>query len=252
MGQIYRLGIASILVAAFSVTLPQMASACAYCPPPGQMEQGKYDAVVAGRTSNSRKSGVWNIVDVVVVRAIEGRTWPQRITFRTSIRGCCLPPSPGPEIANGTPVVVYLMQEAGIWRAAYWSTLASAAQVDPRVALVYPPRVNGAGTRGTVYRRPSPESGKPRGATDRWVGPDDYPAQAIREKQEGKVRVLLRVGFDGRGKACTVKTSSGTPLLDSTTCRVLMRRGRWNPMQTGYGDFKEFDYPFEYRWRLPQ
>lgn len=57
----------------------------------------------------------------------------------------------------------------------------------------------------------------------------DYPAEAIRNREEGTVAFRLEVGADGKPSGCSVASSSGSSSLDSTTCRLLMERATFVP-----------------------
>jgi protein TonB len=80
---------------------------------------------------------------------------------------------------------------------------------------------------------------------------EDYPAAAMRAGEQGKVGFHLTVGADGRPTACSVTASSGSAILDSTTCGLLMRRARFSPArdETGRPTIGTFDSSFT--WSLP-
>ena len=63
----------------------------------------------------------------------------------------------------------------------------------------------------------------------------DYPSAARREEEQGTVRVTYTVGADGRVSNCAVVQSSGSPSLDSTTCRIFERRFRYTPARDASG-----------------
>jgi protein TonB len=75
----------------------------------------------------------------------------------------------------------------------------------------------------------TPKAPKPKGRPGEWVSRNDYPAQDLREGNEGTVRFRLGVGADGRVTSCTVTGSSGFPRLDTTACTKLTQRGRFEP-----------------------
>lgn len=80
-------------------------------------------------------------------------------------------------------------------------------------------------TRAIVPTKPP----KPKGRPGEWVSRNDYPAQDLREGNEGTVRFRLGVGADGRVTSCTITGSSGFPRLDTTACAKLTQRGRFEP-----------------------
>lgn len=86
---------------------------------------------------------------------------------------------------------------------------------------------------------PAPRLAKPaqpRGNPADWFSPDFYPPAAKRAGAQGRVSVLLTVGTDGRVSSCRVTSSSGNDDLDSTTCRLAQRSGRYKPAQDENGN----------------
>jgi TonB family protein len=57
----------------------------------------------------------------------------------------------------------------------------------------------------------------------------DYPDAALRAGEQGDVELQLVVAPEGRVISCTVLKSSGSPVLDSSSCRLLVRRARFWP-----------------------
>jgi len=60
-------------------------------------------------------------------------------------------------------------------------------------------------------------------------------------KVDGTVVALVRVGIDGRAKACSIVRSSGSARLDSETCDLIRQRFRYEPARNGAGDPIESD-----------
>jgi TonB family protein len=58
---------------------------------------------------------------------------------------------------------------------------------------------------------------------------DDYPAVAMRNREEGMVGFRLDVGANGRVSNCTITQSSASASLDNATCRLLTARARFTP-----------------------
>lgn len=79
-----------------------------------------------------------------------------------------------------------------------------------------------------VAQPPPPSTEVPVPLPGDWIVNDDYPADAIRREAEGNVQVRLDVDPAGRVSACTILKSSGDASLDSTTCRLLTLRARFN------------------------
>lgn len=73
------------------------------------------------------------------------------------------------------------------------------------------------------------------GSLSRYFSTEDYPAAAMRYEQQGAVGFRLALAPDGRISDCVVTRSSGSAVLDRSTCRILSRRVRYapNPRMTG-------------------
>jgi len=63
----------------------------------------------------------------------------------------------------------------------------------------------------------------------------DYPRAAGEEGVGGTVGVRFRVEPDGRVSSCNVTRSSGSPVLDDTTCRLIVERFRYDPSRDPEG-----------------
>ena len=79
----------------------------------------------------------------------------------------------------------------------------------------------------------------------------DYPAEAIRSGEQGAVAFKLAVGPDGRPAGCEVTSSSNSETLDSTTCRLLMERARFEPARDVDGRAVADSFNGRIVWRLP-
>lgn len=66
-----------------------------------------------------------------------------------------------------------------------------------------------------------------------WFKADDYPAEAMAKGIQGNVKVEVNVDADGKPTTCRVAQSSGSELLDQTTCRIVLERGRYLPAKVG-------------------
>jgi TonB family protein len=83
------------------------------------------------------------------------------------------------------------------------------------------------------------------------VWDSDYPDEAIRKEEEGTVAFRLDVGSDGKPTACAVVESSGSAMLDSTTCRIMMERPRFQPARDANGKPVADQIASRITWRLP-
>jgi TonB family protein len=80
---------------------------------------------------------------------------------------------------------------------------------------------------------------------------EDYPAAAARAGQLGTVYFRLSIGLDGRVHGCAVTKSSGSALLDSATCGLMVRRTRFTPATDPQGAPRSDEYDGQIEWRLP-
>lgn len=85
-----------------------------------------------------------------------------------------------------------------------------------------------------------------------YLSNEDYPAAAIRAEEEGTTQVRLTVGPDGRISNCQISRSSGSPALDSATCRILPRRVRFHPALDRRGRPATGRFEARISWRLPE
>lgn len=100
--------------------------------------------------------------------------------------------------------------------------------------------------------RVQPKSPQPKGNPANWANSNDYPTRALREEKEGTTRFRVTVGADGRVTSCEVTGSSGSDELDSTTCSLITRRGRFNPATDGEGNPVGGSWSSAVRWQIPK
>jgi periplasmic protein TonB len=102
---------------------------------------------------------------------------------------------------------------------------------------------------------PAPVVSKAAGAKGdpaQWVTSDDYPPSALREEREGVTKVTWQINEQGRIENCSVVSSSGSPDLDETACRVLTRRGRYSPALDQSGKPMRSTQSRSIRWQIPK
>lgn len=85
-----------------------------------------------------------------------------------------------------------------------------------------------------------------------WVTNDDYPAEAIRNQQQGTTGFRLEVDEKGVVTACTVTSSSGSQILDDATCALLKARAKFGHAEDGQGRPIPAVYSNRFRWILPK
>ena len=85
----------------------------------------------------------------------------------------------------------------------------------------------------------------------RWITTDDYPAAALRQGLQGSVVISAMVGTDGRVRSCIVTKSSGSQLLDDTTCRLYNKRAHFTPARDADGNPIGAQRTDRFRWQIP-
>jgi len=87
--------------------------------------------------------------------------------------------------------------------------------------------------------------------TAAWATNSDYPAEARRKAMQGDVEFELQVSEKGCGISCAVTKSSGWPLLDEETCRLMVERARFNPARDKDGKPIPATWKSAFHWQLP-
>jgi TonB family protein len=96
-----------------------------------------------------------------------------------------------------------------------------------------------------------PAQAVPIGSQAEWVTPDDYPPQALREELSGRTRVRLDLDVEGVPTRCSITSTSGSEVLDSTTCARLMERARFRPTLNDAGQAVPAIFETSVFWSLP-
>lgn len=116
-------------------------------------------------------------------------------------------------------------------------------------------------TAGTAPAEPSPVvaidvrpalPARPSTNPATWVTTADYPLAALRENLEGTVDFMLAVGPDGRVSECSIRGSSGSDLLDGTTCDLVRQRAVFVAAQDASGHPVAGTYRNRVRWMIPR
>lgn len=92
------------------------------------------------------------------------------------------------------------------------------------------------------------EPPRPLGNAGRWATNDDYPATAMREEREGSTSFKATISPDGRVSACDITQSSGHADLDAETCKLVIRRARFQSLP---GSGQRF-FESKVNWRIPR
>jgi len=114
------------------------------------------------------------------------------------------------------------------------------------LALAFAAGATSAGAKARPARAVMP-AGLPSLFSD-----DDYPLEAVRNEEQGTVAFALSIGVDGGITGCTIESSSGSPLLDATTCRLLTERARFTPAKDKKGKPTTDTLRSRITWRLPE
>ena len=92
---------------------------------------------------------------------------------------------------------------------------------------------------------------QPRQPQYRWFQSSDYPAEALRRREQGVVRYRVEIDAQGQPSDCRIAISSGSRILDDTTCLIVVQRGRFVPARDGNGQAVSGTYTGNTRWTLP-
>jgi TonB family protein len=123
------------------------------------------------------------------------------------------------------------------------------AAVSPPSAASRGPAARSQATRSAA-RRHLPARAKANLAS--YLSDDDYPAEAIRNEEQGTVQFTLHVTAEGAVGRCEVIASSGSAILDGTTCRIMVERVRFEPARDARGRAVPDRVTSRLRWVLPQ
>lgn len=80
---------------------------------------------------------------------------------------------------------------------------------------------------------------------------DDYPARARRNRESGTVVAGFEVAEDGFVEGCHIVRSSGSTVLDETSCRLFVGRMRYDPARNRAGVPVRSSVSHAFEWVLP-
>lgn len=100
----------------------------------------------------------------------------------------------------------------------------------------------------SVAGQPTPPRPINRG---NWVQADDYPLEAAKFGLAGKVRFRLDIDPQGHVTGCEILQSAG-PVLDAVSCRVLVKRARFEPARGSSGQAAASTYESQITWAVPE
>lgn len=91
---------------------------------------------------------------------------------------------------------------------------------------------------------------EPIGNPGDWFPPESYPPEARIASQEGRTEFSLDIDAAGRITGCNITGSSGSDLLDSTTCSQLILNGQFKPARDRNGKAMPGKWNSAMRWQL--
>lgn len=84
-----------------------------------------------------------------------------------------------------------------------------------------------------------------------WVNQNDYPARALRDDKEGRVRFQLDVSSEGKVTGCSIVETSGSTDLDDATCSHLLLRATFLPARDEAGTAVAATWRASVLWVFP-
>jgi TonB family protein len=90
----------------------------------------------------------------------------------------------------------------------------------------------------------------PIGNPGDWFPADAYPPEAKAAGMQGRTAFQLDIDDKGRITSCNITSSSGSPLLDSTTCALLVTNGRFAPARGADGRAVPGSWSSAMVWKL--
>jgi TonB family protein len=92
---------------------------------------------------------------------------------------------------------------------------------------------------------------RPAGNPGAWISTADYPPEALMAHVEGTTALKLSIDTNGTLSDCVVEASSGSAVLDATSCRILKERGRFVPATDGNKKPVSSVYSTRIAWKIP-
>ena len=188
---------------------------------------------------------IWSIVLVAILHALLGYAFVTGLAYKFvkqaaedlktfEVQEEAPPPEePPPEQPKATPPPPPMTSPPPLVRL---PAPPSPVQIQPPVQVQPPPQIT---TPPPPPPPPPPvrvEPARARSDLRTFFSDTDYPPSAVRNEEQGTVRVTLSVGTDGRVTNCTVTASSGSSALDQATCNIMRRRARFTPARDSSGN----------------
>lgn len=97
-----------------------------------------------------------------------------------------------------------------------------------------------------------PEVARPPRHRSGSISNDDYPAAALGAGEQGTSSLEIRVSPSGTVLGCSVSESSGSAVLDATSCSLVRQRFKYLPGEDASGNQVEATVRQRVRWVLPK
>lgn len=110
--------------------------------------------------------------------------------------------------------------------------------------------IGALGHAALAQSAPDAPAPTPIGDPASWFPVDAYPPTAKAAGAEGRTVFSVNVDAKGRVTSCNILQSSGTPLLDSTTCALVVTNGHFNPAVDASGKPVQGVWKSAMRWQL--
>jgi TonB family protein len=91
----------------------------------------------------------------------------------------------------------------------------------------------------------------PAGNPGSWMSDNDYPASALKRREEGTAGFPLLIGPKGRVARCTIMEPSGSTDLDAATCSMIVAHSKFRPATDESGQPSYNIYDGRLTWHLP-
>jgi TonB family protein len=92
----------------------------------------------------------------------------------------------------------------------------------------------------------------PSGNPAEWITAEDYPASEIRNDITGVAGFILDIDEMGKVVGCRITQSSGSDVLDATTCALMKARASFTPARNEKGKGISGTYSSRVRWKIPE
>ena len=109
--------------------------------------------------------------------------------------------------------------------------------------------MTGLATQLAAQESPAPRP-VPVGSPGAWIPQGAYPPAAKASAEEGRVAFTLDVDERGGVIDCKVTKTSESPLLDETTCNLMMANGRFTPPRDKKGKPVQSKWSSAVTWKL--